>query len=25
MIEGQFGSADYHLDRFEKLTMSEAA
>jgi alkylation response protein AidB-like acyl-CoA dehydrogenase len=25
MIEGQFGSADFHLDRFEKLSMPEAA
>ncbi len=25
MIEGQFGSADFHLDRFEKLTMADAA
>ena len=23
MIEGQFGSADYHLDRFEQLTLAE--
>ena len=24
MIEGQFGSADFHLDRFEKMTMGDA-
>ena len=24
MIEGQFGSADYHLDRFEQLTLADA-
>lgn len=25
MIEGQFGSADFHLDRFERLTLADAA
>ena len=25
MIEGQFGSADYHYDRFERLVIDEAA
>ena len=25
MIESQFGSADFHLDRFEKLSMPDAA
>ncbi len=25
MIEGQFGSADFHLDRFERLTLPDAA
>ncbi|MGC1468191.1 MAG: acyl-CoA dehydrogenase family protein, partial [Sphingorhabdus sp.] len=25
LIEGQFGSADYHYDRFERLVIDEAA
>jgi alkylation response protein AidB-like acyl-CoA dehydrogenase len=25
MIEGQFGSADHHLDRYELLTLADAA
>jgi alkylation response protein AidB-like acyl-CoA dehydrogenase len=25
MIEGQFGSADWHLDRYEQLTLSGVA
>jgi len=25
MIEGQFGSADFHLDRFERLTLADVA
>jgi len=25
MIEGQFGSADWHLDRYEQLTLSDVA
>jgi len=25
MIEGQFGSADWHLDRYEQLTLSDGA
>lgn len=25
MIEGQFGSADFHLDRFERLALADAA